>query len=77
MPKLLSVAEAARRLGVRPRDISDGFYQGRLPDKLSQVVAGRRVIDESSLSIIGKLLRCHADAAETRGQDAFGQVEYR
>lgn len=56
MPTLLSVADAARRIGVRPREISDGFYQGILPDGLSQVVAGRRVIAETNLARIAKLL---------------------
>jgi len=57
MPTLLSVAQAAQRLGVRPRDVSDAFYQGRLPQELSQLVAGRRVICESNLHRIAELLR--------------------
>jgi len=68
VPTLLSVAEAARRLGCRPRDVSDAFYQGRLPDDLSQVVAGRRVISEPNLPLIAELLQrsCGLAAIETR-----------
>src|SRR4051794_21028114 len=40
---LLTVSEAARRLGVRPRDLSDLFYQRRLPDDLCPLVGGRRL----------------------------------
>ena len=55
--KHLSVSEAARRLGARPRDISDLFYNRRLRDDLCPIVAGRRLIPESYLEVIGFALR--------------------
>ena len=55
--KHLSVSEAARRLGARPRDISDLFYHRRLRDDLCPIVAGRRLIPESCLEVIGFALR--------------------
>ena len=55
--KHLSVSEAARRLGARPRDISDLFYRRRLPDDLCPIIAGRRLIPEDCLEAIGFALR--------------------
>jgi hypothetical protein len=40
----LSVSEAARRLGAKPKDISDLFYRRALRDDLCPIVAGRRLI---------------------------------
>jgi hypothetical protein len=40
----LTVSEVARLLGVRPRDVSDLFYQRRLSDDLCPVIGGRRLI---------------------------------
>jgi hypothetical protein len=53
----LTVSDVARRLGVRPRDISDLFYQRRVSDELCPIVAGRRLIAESCLSVIVSALR--------------------
>jgi hypothetical protein len=48
----LTVSEAARRLGARPRDISDLFYRRRLSDELCPVVSGRRLIPIDCLPAI-------------------------
>ena len=59
MQYLLSVSEAARRLGARPRDISDLFYRRELRDDLCPIVGGRRLIPEDYLTLIGAALRRH------------------
>jgi len=56
MPNLLSVSEVARRLGARPRDISDLFYQRLLRDDLCPIVAGRRLVPESYLDVVRMVL---------------------
>jgi hypothetical protein len=53
----LSVSEAARRLGARPKDISDLFYRRQLRDDLCPIVAGRRLIPESYLDMIALVLK--------------------
>lgn len=53
----LSVSEAARRLGARPRDISDLFYRRLLRDDLCPIVGGRRLIPETYLGTILSALR--------------------
>jgi hypothetical protein len=53
----LSVSEAARRLGAKPKDISDLFYRRQLRDDLCPIVAGRRLIPESYLDIIVMALK--------------------
>jgi hypothetical protein len=56
MPHLI-VSEVARRIGARPKDISDLFYLRRLNDSLCPVVGGRRLIPESYVPEIEKALR--------------------
>jgi hypothetical protein len=51
------VSEAARRLGARPKDISDLFYRRLLRDDLCPIVAGRRLIPENCLSVIEMALK--------------------
>lgn len=53
----LSVSEAARKLGARPKDISALFYDRELRDDLCPIVAGRRIIPESYLGVIAMVLR--------------------
>lgn len=53
----LSVSDAARRLNVRPRDISDLFYRRALRDDLCPIVAGRRLIPEDYLDSIAQALK--------------------
>jgi len=55
----LSVSEAARKLGARPRDISDLFYRRELRDDLCPIVGGRRLIPEHYLGVIEAALRRH------------------
>ncbi len=58
------VSEVARRLGVRPRDISDLFYQRRLDDARCPIVGGRRLIPADYISDIEAALRARAPAQE-------------
>lgn len=53
----LSVSEVARRLGARPKDISDLFYRRALRDDLCPIVAGRRLIPEDYLGVIEMALK--------------------
>lgn len=53
----LSVSDAARRIGARPKDISDLFYRRVLRDGLCPIIAGRRVIPEDYLDMIVAALR--------------------
>ncbi len=62
----LTVSEVARQLAdrfphLRPRDISDLFYQRRLEDRRCPVVGGRRLIPRDYLPTI-------EEALETCGQ---------
>lgn len=54
---LLSVSEAARQLGCKPRDISDAFYARRLSDTKCPIISGRRLIPEDYLPRIQAELR--------------------
>ena len=66
--RYLIVSEAARRLGARPKDISDLFYQRILDDDKCPIVGGRRQISEEDLPLIEAALR-------TRGRlNAPGRV---
>jgi hypothetical protein len=53
----LTVSEVARHFGVRPRDISDLFYQRSLSDEQCPVVGGRRIIPPEYLPAIEAMLR--------------------
>ena len=53
----LSVSEAARRLGARPKDISDLFYLRELDEEHGPIIAGRRVISEDYLPTIRRVLK--------------------
>ena len=53
----LSVSEAARRLGAKPKNISDLFYRRALRDDLCPIVAGRRLIPENYLGMIELALK--------------------
>ena len=55
----LSVSEAARRLGAKPKDISDLFYARALRDDIAPIVAGRRLIPEDYVEVIRETLRRH------------------
>ena len=49
---LLSVSDAARRLGANPRDITDLFYRRQLRDDIAPIIAGRRLIPVGYLDLI-------------------------
>ena len=69
----LSVSEAARRLGARPKDISDLFYRRMLRDDLCPIVAGRRLIPEDYLDRSAAALKRQGRPVGTdaeRGGDA-------
>ena len=53
----LFVSDVARRLGVRPRDISDLFYQRLLRDDSCPIVGGRRLIPRTYVPVIEAALR--------------------
>lgn len=53
----ISVSEAARRLGAKPKDISDLFYRRVLRDDLCPIVAGRRLIPENYLCMVAHALK--------------------
>lgn len=52
----LSVSEAARELGAKPKQISDLLYQRELRDDLCPIVAGRRLIPRSYLPTVASVL---------------------
>lgn len=56
---LLSVSEVARRLGAKPKDISDLFYSRQLRDDIAPILAGRRLIPETYIHVIRNVLRRH------------------
>ena len=53
----LAVSDVARRLGARPRDISDLFYQRLLRDDICPIVGGRRLIPQAYVAVIEAVLR--------------------
>lgn len=53
---LFSVGDVASKIGCRPRDVSDAFYQGRLDESRVIRVAGRRGIPADYLSEIREVL---------------------
>lgn len=53
----LSVSEAAKRLRVAPRLLSDLLYWGKLDGRLCPIVAGRRLVPVSYLPAIRAVLR--------------------
>jgi excisionase family DNA binding protein len=54
--EFLSVSEAARQLGAKPKTISDLLYQRELRDDLCPIVGGRRLIPRSYLPVIRQVL---------------------
>jgi hypothetical protein len=53
----LGVREVARQIGCRPRDLSDGLYDGTLDAGRCPLVAGRRLIPRDYVPEIRKALR--------------------
>jgi hypothetical protein len=48
----MSTGDAARKLGARPKDITDLFYARKLRDDLCPIVSGRRIIPADYLDAI-------------------------
>jgi hypothetical protein len=61
-----TASDIARRLGVRPRDVSELFYNRKVKDDDCPIVAGRRLIPESYVNIIETALR-RAGKLSTKG----------
>jgi hypothetical protein len=59
----LTVSEAARLIGARPRDISDLFYARHLRDDICPIIGGRRMIPAEYVEVIRAALHHHGRAA--------------
>ena len=57
MNEFLSVGDVARRLSVRPPQITDLFYKRMLRDDLCPIVGGRRLIPAEYVDQIAAALR--------------------
>jgi len=57
MPEILTLREAARRLGVPPRVLHDGFYSGRIGDDCCRYAGSRRVVLETQLPRIAEAIK--------------------
>ena len=57
MSDLMCVGDVARRLGVRPSQVTALFYEHRLRDDLCPIVGGRRIVPEGMLDVIAMELR--------------------
>jgi hypothetical protein len=66
----LSVSEVARRIGARPRDISDLFYQRELSDDKCPIVGGRRLIPPSYIPVITATLLEHGFSVTGRSSSS-------
>ena len=55
--RFLGVGDVAKRLRIRPHQVTALFYEGRLRDDLCPIVSGRRIIPESYVPIITFELR--------------------
>ena len=64
MEEQLSVSQVARRIGAKPKDISDLFYSRKLRDDICPILAGRRIIPESYIDTIIRVLRRHKRLVE-------------
>ena len=57
MEELLSVGDVARRLNVRPSQVTQLFYERRLRDDLCPIVGGRRLIPHDYVEVIAMELK--------------------
>ena len=71
---LLSVSDVARRLGVRPAQITQLFYERRLRDDLCPIVGGRRIIQPEYVAVIAMELRRKGIQADDRDDDSHRDV---
>ena len=56
MTEFTTISELARRLGCRPRDISDLFYGRALDDSRCPIVSGRRLIPSDYVPDVKRVL---------------------
>ena len=54
--EFIGIADLARQLDCRPRDLSDAFYNGNLDERRVIRVAGRRAIPSSYLPEVKQVL---------------------
>ena len=64
---MMMSGEVARRLGVRPKTITDLFYAGKLRDDLCPVYSGRRMIPEGYIVEVEAALRRAGKLGATKG----------
>lgn len=57
MPRLYTVSEVARKIGARPRDITNLLYRRKLRDDLFPIIGGRRFIPEEQLEAVALELK--------------------
>lgn len=55
--QMIGVGDVAKRLGVRPAQVTALFYEQRLRDDLCPIVSGRRIIPEAYIPLIANELR--------------------
>lgn len=72
----LSVGELARRLGVRPVQITQLFYERRLRDDLAPIVAGRRLIPPDYVTVIAMELQRRGIEVRTSGATTAGGTRH-
>lgn len=69
----LSVSDAARELGLRPRAISDAFYSRKLDDSMCPVVGRRRLIPRQYLPVIQRVLKDERNRSSSKPVDSTHQ----
>ncbi len=65
--KQLSVSDVARRLDVRPAQITQLFYERRVRDDLAPIIGGRRLIRPDLVDVIAMELRRKGIAVRRSG----------
>ncbi len=55
--QMVGVGDVAKRLGVRPAQVTALFYEQRLRDDLCPIVSGRRIIPKDYIPLIASELR--------------------
>ena len=57
MPDFITISELSRRYHVAPRKISDLFYSRTLADDVCPIISGRRVVPQSYIPEVERVLR--------------------
>ena len=66
----LAVGEVARRLGVRPRDLSDALYSGTLDRSRCVLAGGRWLLPMGYLAEAARILAHRGGPGTTKGQSS-------